>query len=371
MEKYQQIADLFEVDGQAELRSGTGRLKGPEYIRFLNERGQEPLNLDSEQLEERKKVLEAFLQRGREFQTFVPGFCLKGFTEGVLSGKFPQENDAVYKGVSYNPNLIKNGEKLDNLDFFAWAARLQKEIPDFKLTVLDASPYQVLNELGEIEWPEGLSDEEFPAWFYGQIENGVAASPELSENCKLRGQYLRAMMQATGVKGEVVSALDLITAKDLLLLDSMREARQICGAKIINNKLAVDRPVYYKRNDTEFSKSYTPAVIAEAIYFLRANGIRSKLGPTSEVEFDNLISKCVRDKGIYNFFWYNRPFEKDSNTENRVYFNDSPDQVLTKLREPKYSAWVSDITSDFSRESDVGNRVLEIMERVRALLTNF
>lgn len=369
MKEYQQIADLLEVDGQAELRSGSGRLKGSEYIRFLNERGQEPLNLGSEQLEERRKVLEAFLQRGREFQTFVPGLCLKGFTEGVLRGEFPQENDAAYKGVSYNPNLIKNGEKLDNLDFFAWAARLQKEIPGFELKVLDASPYQVLNELGEVDWPEGLSDEEFPAWFYGQIEKGVAASPELSDNCKLRGQYLRAMMQATGVKGEVISALDLIKSKDPILLDSMREAREICGAKIINNKLAVDRPVYYRRNDSEFSKSYTPAVIAEAIYFLRANGIRSKLGPVSEVEFDNLIAKCIRDKASYNFFWYTRPFEKGASTENRVYFNDSPDQVRTKLKDPKYSAWVSDITSDFSQESDVSDRVLEIMERVQSLLT--
>ena len=363
---YQRIADVFESDGQTELRSKSGRFRGAEYIRFLNEKGNKPIGLNEEDLASKQQILEAFLQRNREFKTFVPGLCLKDFVESLLRGQIP---DNAYKGVSYNKNLLIDGEKFDNLDFLAWAARLQKTMPDFELTILDASPYQVLNELGDLDWPDDLDEREFPAWFYEQMANGVASSKELGENCRLRGEYLRAMLSATGVKGQLVSALDLIKAKDPTLLESMREARKTCGVKIVGNKLAVDRPVFYKRNGTEFAKTYTPAVIAEAIYFLRIAGIKAKLGPTSEAEFDNLIAQSIRPEcPDYNFFWYSRPFEKSATRENRIYFKDNPDSVKVKLTNPDYSRWVGDISSDFSDESSVQDRVMDISERVRALL---
>ncbi len=134
-------------------------------------------------------------------------------------------------------------------------------------------------------------------------------------------------------------------------------------------------PMMYKideglsETEIDFAKTYTPAVIAEALYFLRANGIKAKLGPTSEAEFDNLIAKSIQPEcPDYNFFWYTRPFEKSATRGNRVYFKDDPDTVVVKLNDPDYSRWVGDISSDFSAELSILDRVVDISGRVRALL---
>lgn len=365
MKTYEDIANLLETEGQPALKS-RGGIRGADYFKFLNEDIKNPLGLNEEEMKSRQADLEAFLQRNREFKTFIPTLCLKAFVRNLLAGEIPAN---AYKGVSYNPNLLRDGEKFDNLDFYAWAARLQKKFRGFDLTILDASPYQVLNEMGESDWPSDLSDEEFPFWFYENMARGIESSGTLGANCELRSRYLQAMLEASGVKGKVVSALDLIKSGDPILLESMKEARKTCGVRVLNNRLAVDRPVFYKRNGTEFAKSYTPAVVAEALYFLRANGIKAKLGPTSEVEFDNLISKAIGAKcPDYNFFWFTRPFEKTATREGRIYFNDSPDSVMAKLQNPDYSRWVGDVSSDFSVEKSVFDRVVDIGQRVMALL---
>lgn len=381
LQPYKKMADLFDQNaydanfGLQQPKLSSSRLNGTAYIKRLNERkgmfNGDPYQLTEERLETRYRILKAFVQPDRAFYTFIPALCLRNFFDEIMKGENPQ---AVYKGVSYNPNLNKNGEKLDNLDFFSWAKRAQEALPTFRLTILDASPYQVLNELGEIKWPQGIREDEFSDWFYGLIEKGVKENPDLMENCQLRSRYLKAMMEATETEGSVISVWELIKNRDPLLLESLEEARRLCEVNLKEGELVqVDRFVTYRRYETEFSKSYTPAVVAEALYFLKKNGVKAKLGPTSETAFDNLIAKCMGQEKIpYSFFWYNRPFERGSNTSNRVYFNDTREDIKKKLeRNPSYSLWIDDILTPFSEEKTVNAKVIDLVSRIRKKMENF
>ncbi len=379
---YQSIADLFDPKKydpdwgvrQPQLAAGKSRgRKGAELVGFYNEirfDGQEPFNLDTMKLEDRLKTFEAFLKPNQPYQAFVPSLCVKQFFAEVMRGGAPRN---AYKGVSYNPNLVRDGEKLDNIDFFAWAKGVQEKVPDFELTILDASPYQVINQMKDMDVPRDLPDSEFADWFYGLIEKGVEDDPEMKENCRLRGLYLRALLGATGINGKVVSALDLIKARDPVLLRAFEEACEWCGVRRSrsNSLLRVDRFVEYRRYGKEFSKTYTPAVVAEALYFMEQNGIQAKLGPTSEVAFDNIIADVMRDKSSYNFFWYSRPFEKYPIGRRNIYVQDQPDKVAKILEgDGKYAKWMNGILDPFSKEEGVMNKVLDVNERIRKILTS-
>jgi hypothetical protein len=377
--EYERIAEVFDPTSfdpdfnirQPALRAGKRR-KGADYVRYMNEvgpnGGKEPYRLERSELEEKAQVLESFKQNDRAFEVFIPSSCLRGFFDQVMRGDLPQ---GAYKGVSYNPNLIRDGEKLGNLDFFSWARRVQSVVPDFELTVLDASPYQVINEMGNlVRYPGQLQPYEFEEWFYGMLEKGVSSNGELAENCEIRNRYLKAMLEVSGVKGRVVSALDLIKDKDPQLIEALRTARFLCGVDTPSGGIiTVDKAVDYRRYNGTFAKTYTPAVVAEALYFLSNNGIKAKLGPTSEVAFDKLIGKMMRrETDDYNFFWYNRPFEKQGRRDTQIYFGDSEDDVNTKLaKDEGYRNWVSDIVEDMSDESRVEDMVADVSERVMAL----
>lgn len=336
-------------------------------MKYLNEGGDIAYDLDEMDLIDRLTTFEAFLQPNQPFQTFVPKLCLRGFFDEVMRGRPPKK---AYKGVSYNPRLRIDGEKLDNMDFFAWAKNVQKKVPDFSLTVLDASPYEVINQIPDAKFPKGLKDSEMAEWFYGKIEEGVERDPELQENCRLRGLYLRALMGVSEVNGQVVSALDLIRSRDPELLRSFQDARKLCGMTVSEDgKLNVDRFVTYRRYGQEFAKTYTPAVVAEALYFMRRNGITAKLGPCSEMAFDKIIADCMRSDGGYDFFWYSRPFEKSGNTRNRIYTGDQADTVRKKLTsDPSYANWVNAVLEPFSYEEAVVDRVVDINSRILKLV---
>lgn len=364
---YNQIGELFAPRycrdfnvTQASLQ-GRGRKgkSGADYVKTVGDR----LELKDAELEERERVLRAFIQPERRFGTFIPGMCLRGFFASVMRGCAPQ---SIYKGVSYNPKLLERGERMDNFDFFSWAKRVQEAIPNFELTVLDASPYQVINELGDFPFPDGLSDEAFATWFYEQILEGLDKNMVLRENCRLRGKYLNALLQVSGVNGRVVSAEDLMRSKDPRLLNAFVRAKRLCGLSPSRNGLVnVRRFVDYRRYDTSFAKTYTPAVVAEALFFLDTNGISAKLGPTSEIAFDNLIGEATGAEGQpYNFFWYSRPFEKGSTPENRIYFNDSDDEVQRKLGGKGYADWLDDVTSNLSEEPLLQDRVQSLRDQV-------
>lgn len=378
---YQSIADVFDpkkYDPDWEVRQpqlaankSQGR-KGAEFVGYSNEikfNGQAPFNLDAMKLEDRLKTFEAFLQPNQPYQAFVPKLCLKQFFAEVMRGNAPL---SAYKGVSYNPNLITDGEKLDNVDFFAWAKKVQEKVPDFELTILDASPYQVINQIKDLTIPKDLPDAEFANWFYGIIDQGVENDPQIKENCRLRGLYLRALLGATGVKGNVVSALDIIKRRDPALLRAFEEARQLCGmAKSKSGLLKVNRFVSYRRYGQEFAKTYTPAVVAEALYFMEQNGIKAKLGPTSEVAFDSIIADVMKEKSPYNFFWYSRPFEKKGSNRGGIYVQDQPDIIAQKLRSnTAYGKWMNEVLDPFSKEEGVMDKVLDVNERIRKILTS-
>lgn len=377
---YQSIADLFSSqkydpdwnERQPQLSSSKSRgRKNACLVRFLNEsegNGRESYQLNEEELQNRLRIFEAFLQPDQPFQVFVPRLCLRGFFDSIMRDKAPR---STYKGVSYNPNLIRDGEKLDNMDFFAWAKRIQESLPDFEFTVLDASPYQVMNQMNP-RVPSGLRDSEFADWFYGQIEEGVSRNPDIQENCRLRNLYLRSLLGVSAVKGRVISALDLIQKRDPVLLKSFEEARNLCGVwPFGNGDLRVDRFVTYRRYGQEFSKTYTPAVVAEALFFLRENGIAAKLGPLSEIDFDKIIADVMKGRGdSYNFFWFSRPFEKTSTRKNRIYVQDDPDSVRMKIdADPDYGKWMDAILDPFTDEATVVDKVIDINQRIRESLS--
>ena len=173
------------------------------------------------------------------------------------------------------------------------------------------------------------------------------------------------MIKASGITAQYVSTEMILEDKKTReeLFKALRWALNKCNG-IINKKsrlLEIDKFVQYRRYDTEFAKSYTPAVVAEARYFKQL-GINSKLGPTSELGFDNIIRESMRnDKLSYNLFWYSRPFEG----KNGIFMNDSKNVFVEKLNSnPDYAKWVDDVISQFSEKKGLEG-ILEIRERIR------
>jgi hypothetical protein len=333
---------------------------GPGYIADLYKRSVSEGDPEKYRPERFKEILaefEAFIQNERRgFLVFIPKASLKAFLISVFR-RNPIFTKSAYKGVSYNPNLTLQGEKFDNLDFFSWAAYVQRLVPGFELVIYDASLYQAINMLGEIKFPGG----DIARWFYDLLITTQQKEPKFAKNCSMRRQYLQAMLKATGIRGRYLDTEDIIRDNWPELEGSFKDALAACRAVPKKNKLLeLGKFVSYRRYGTEFAKSYTPAVVAESLFFQRVYGVNSKLGPTSELGFDNIIDQTMKQRGLpYSFFWYSRPFEG----KNSIYFNDSPEVIAEKLMDTAYRDWIDTVLAPFTDARGAAG-VLELIERI-------
>ncbi|MEK6892148.1 MAG: hypothetical protein AABX25_03110 [Nanoarchaeota archaeon] len=340
------IARLFEpkivYDAKQPKLAGKKR-GGAEYIAYRN---QNEFGLSESELSEKRRIFEAFFQPGSAYEVFVPSNKL--LFDRVMSGNTPA---SIYKGVSYNPFLVQYGERFDNLDFFSWARRLQQIIPGCRLIVYDAGMYQLINGMDESRLPRKFSGT-MASSILEELQTALSSNAEVRDNTELRNRYLKAMLETTGVKGEVVDSRKVLTPDNQDFVDAFQETLEYCRDKSTDN-LSISKFVTYKRYGTEFAKSYTPLVIAEALW-LYGLGNDAKLGPSTEVEFDSLIRKAMLEQknAPYLFVWYTRN-PKNTQYSDNLFFKDTPEDIRTKLADPEYRKFVGKLIVPFS-EFDAG-----------------
>ena len=293
------------VSGISQPPFATKKRQGVEYLEYILENGINgkkygPVYEDSG--DEIIKYLSAILQPKRRFDVFVPTLCLKDFVDKVLRGHYPKN---IYKGVSYNPHLLEYGEKLDNLDFFSYLCEV-REFVTGESVIFDASCYHALN-LIDVDW---ISPNVAPA-ICQELVRTFFLNNELRENSLLRKEYLLRMNSFSGYQMKIISMADVLTdPKKIGDFESrLTSGLAHCETSVENSRLKIRNFVKYRRIDTEFSKLYTPLVLAENLYAREILKCNVKLGPISEVSFDSFISKIQREKsGSMQFIWYTRPF---------------------------------------------------------------
>lgn len=291
--------------------------------------------------------LESILQPKRKFDVVIPGLCIESFVKRIFDNSVHSYNKKLYKGVSYNPNLLRYGEKLDNLDFFSYL-----KVSGREAIIFDASCYHALNLMQKQKLSVNTRYSDFVC---DVILECIESNKELNENSKLRKTYLNRMSKISLYdKAEVVSMQDVLLQNEAqrIFKGNLNYGLNFCEAHIQDQWLDLLKYVRYKRNDSWFAKLYTPLVLAESLYARNCLDCDTKLGPISETGFDSFISKMDKEFNFspMDFVWYSRPFEKLSSPETSIYTRDSMDQVRKKLSSnPKYAEWLEDIISPFFR----------------------
>ena len=283
------------------------------------------------------------------------------FTNGACVTPF------TYKGVSFNPNIAEMGERYDILDFFAWARRVQRFEPNFTFFVVDASKYAIVNAMGELSvkaYSKQAAEEALE-----RLRKELQVNPEaerIAKSAEIRNRYLRAAAMLLNESNKptmpwfgncrVISADELWDPGNKDYLQSLQKAIDFVAAERVENApLRIAKAASYKRYGQEFQKWYTVLVLAEADYLAREYNAMAKLGPTSEVAFDQLIRSMMNGSG-YNVFWYSRPLEGREKDSKLVLFSDSNAAVGRKLEEnPQLKEWMGEITQPFFSEP-IGQR---------------
>ncbi len=281
----------------------------------------------------------------------------------------------TYKGVSYNPEILRTGERYDILDFFAWARRVQEYEPSFTFYVLDASKYWIVNAMGRMPVEQYSRDASKIAVrrLVKEFETNMK-SGEIRESAELRNRYLRAMAKLLPVRSlgmvdaggsKVLSAEDLWKDNPEYLESLQRAIDFLAAERKEGAQLRFGRFANYRRYGQEYQKWYSAMVLAEADYLARSFGVMAKLGPTSEVAFDRLIRDMLGRK--YNIFWYRRLEYQDKYL---VFFRDTDEQVRRKLADcPFLASWLREMTQPFFQEpiSDIPKAVNELREKINEL----
>lgn len=285
--------------------------------------------------------IERIIQPNRKFEVNIPNICVKDFIDRLFSFDFPKK---IYKGVSYNQNLLKYGEKLDNLDFFSYLKNRGDES-----IIFDASCYHALNLLTNSKIYSGVS---FQTFIIDEILECVNLNSDLRENSLLRKKYLSKMSELSFSENKTISMFDVLSGKESrrMFEENLSSSFKFCGAGIKDSKIDLAKFVRYKRNGSWFAQSYTPLVLAESLYARNTLGFDTKLGPISETGFDSFISKMHRGLNYrpMQFVWYTRPFEKNSSPETSIYTKDSMDTIRKKLNLDKaYAEWLENIICSF------------------------
>lgn len=316
-------------------------------------------------MRERREIFEAFFQPGGISQIFIP--TNKLFFERVMRGECPQR---MYKGVSYNPFVAEFGERFENIDFFSWAKRVQEKLPGFYFIVYDAGMYQLINEMSEERFPKQY-DEKMAEKILTELQNALRENAEVRNNVDTRNRYLQAILDAGAVRGEVIDARDVLTPDNMAFVEAFQFALGYCRDKA-SEDFRIGKFVRYRRYEGDFAKSYTPLVIAEAIWLYDIRGNDAKFGPTTERGFDSLIREALREtrKAPYLIMWFTRSNNGIEKYQDNLFFADDPDAVRKKLSNEPYRRLIKSMITPFSREGALEELVIAFMDAVNAQVKN-
>ncbi len=315
------------------------------------------------------RCIEHILQPKRKFDVVVPSICIEDFIDKIFDYGLPDSNSThrIYKGVSYNPNLLKYGEKIDNLDFFSYIKKSAR-----KAVIFDASCYHALNILGNNQ--KLFINTEFSDFVCDEILNCVGTDKELKDNSQLRKKYLLRMNDFASCRNsEIISMYDVLTQNESkrIFQKNLDKGLDYCGAHTYKQGIDLRDYVKYKRNNSLFAKMYTPLVLAESLYAMKSLDCDTKLGPISETGFDSFISKMHSKLHFkqMQFVWYSRPFEKNSSPETSIYTKDTMDQVRKKLANNQpYAEWLQDVIGQFFYGEDQVFNMSKLEEQIECAI---
>ena len=270
-------------------------------------------------------------------------------------------------GFGYNPNLWESGERIDMFDYFAWMRRLQ-EAGVSQWFIWDASGFYIVNKipkkrLESIGKTTGkklleliVSEQEGNGYGDGRRKE---ERMELRKNCDLRSEYLRRLIEISGIRGVYVDSRTVFRS------DS-RYANALDMALGYVEKLRTDNPELLERilpaNNNPASWLYLPLEIAEAIYFQQANDVNGKFGPKTEQYFDTCILAVQEErKAQYTIIWCPLgPSTMEFGQQRPAYLSDTrvlwtktpKNQVLELLENQNYRNYVQEFTQMFQKDGE-------------------
>ena len=212
-------------------------------------------------------------------------------------------------GFGYNPNLERNGERIDMFDYFAWMRRLQ-ESGVSQWFIWDASGFYIVNRIPKkriesIGKPTGrklleLIVNEQDGQGYGDGRRNEERK-ELKKNCDFRSMYLRRLINLSGINGVYLDSR-------ITFRTDPRYATALDTALYYVEKLKIDKPEPLARilptNNNPASWLYLPLEIAEAVYLQEVSNVGGKFGPKSEQYFDACILETQENrKSPYSVIW--------------------------------------------------------------------
>jgi len=215
----------------------------------------------------------------------------------VTRNRYDEEgiSPRLFMGFGYNPDLVYFGERLDILNFFTWMKLIQDEFSSDWI-VYDASGYAIVNrtpkkkitKLGDNPRAEQILDALIS-------EQGRPKRQEIMRNCELRSQYLKRLIEITGINANYVDSRDVFREDNIYIaaLDISLEYVK---------RLQRDKPdlveIILPPNSNPASKLYLPLEIAEALYLESKYRVGGKFGPKTEEFFDQTILGVTEEQGI-------------------------------------------------------------------------
>jgi len=256
----------------------------------------------------------------------------------------------LHKGVSYNPNAEHGEEWLMLLDFFALLKSWRNLGVRGKFTILDASWYWMVNQLGDI--PVTHRDPTQAAEQLLRIlnEESERVQPWLEKTIRQRNSYLHAI-------ATFIPQTDVITMPDLWKSAGLKKylttsLELFCDFK--GREWQVTRAASYHRH-RPYSPWFTPLVAAEQAY-LSSIGYRIRLAPVAENSWGGVMRTVSRTTNTepYAVLMYDRPRRLKLLTYREVpSFGDSLQDMEEKfLRNPFLVSMIGDLVIPFVNDSE-------------------
>ncbi|MBS3105130.1 hypothetical protein J4234_02650 [Candidatus Woesearchaeota archaeon] len=286
-------------------------------------------------------------------------------------------------GFGYNPNLERNGERIDMFNFFAWMLKLQ-EIGVSQWFIWDASGFYVVNRIPKkridgIGKPNGkklleLIINEQDGLGYGEGRRNEERK-ELKKNWDLRSVYLKRLIKITEING-------LYLDSRVIFRTDPRYATALDIALDCVEKLKKDNPETLERilpanSNNPASWLYLPLEMAEAIYFQEVMDVEGKFGPKSEEYFDTFILAAQEGrKTPYMVVWCPLgPSAKEFGQQKPAYLSDievlwtktPKDYVADLLENSVYQSYVRQYAQMFQKD---GETLLDCVMRLKRRLNS-
>lgn len=206
----------------------------------------------------------------------------------------------MYMGFGYNPDLIRNGERLDMLDFFAWMKRLQS-LGVEEWVIWDASAYSIVNRgrVGRMRGIEEIKDVSARTARILEIlveEQDLPRRREMRDNWNLRRIYLQRLIEVTGIRGQYMDAREVFRGGVNEFSESLAVALEK-ARELAEQQPGLAQQILPKQQNA-MNILYLPLEMAEALYLSLLCRVDGKFGPRTEKFFDAAILNAFADKCI-------------------------------------------------------------------------